>query len=112
MVVRAANFDAALDAIVAFLDRATEGAPQPVASSNLRPLALRLAPVAFFAPAAAVMLVGSGADAAASCAPDDAQGAGLLSITCEGNDAPLTLSATADGVIMLDHKGVALLSET
>ena len=58
------------------------------------------------------MLVGSGADAAASCAPDDAQGAGLLSITCEGNDALLTLSATADGVIMLDHKEVALLSET
>jgi Ca2+-binding RTX toxin-like protein len=114
MLVRAANFDAALDAVVAFLDRTTESVPQRVGSRNLRPLALGLASAAFFAPAAAVLVAGGGADAAAAavCTPAD-QGGGLLSITCDGEGgARLTLIATDDGVIKLNDEQVALLSET
>ena len=62
MVVRAVDFDAALDAVVTFLDRTAEGRRQPISNGTLRPIALRLAPAAFFAPAAAVILAGSGAD--------------------------------------------------
>ena len=68
MVVRAANFDAALDAVVSVPRPHRRGSPSSRSHrGHLRPLALRLAPAAFFAPAAAVMLAGSGADAAADC---------------------------------------------
>ena len=108
MLVRAADFDAALDAVVTFLDLTAEGRRQPIRSGTLRPIALRLAPAAFLAPAAAVVLGGS-AEASAVC--EGVQAGGLLTITCEGEGAELTLSATSDDLILLDGKEVAKLSE-
>src|SRR5688572_5266200 len=110
MVVRAVEFDGALDAVVTFLDRTAEGRRQPIGNGTLRPIALRLAPAAFFAPAAAVILAGSGAEAAATCTPQ--REGGLITITCDGVGADLTLSATSDDLILLDGEAIAKLSET
>ncbi|MEY2524848.1 MAG: hypothetical protein QOJ66_3413, partial [Ilumatobacteraceae bacterium] len=109
MLVRAADFDAALDAVVSFLDHTADRVRQPISRSTLRPLALRLAPAALFAPAAALMLAGGGASAAAVCTNE--QASGLLTITCDGEGATLALTASADGLILLDANPVAKLSE-
>ena len=109
MVVRAVDFDAALDVVVTFLDRTAEGRRQPISSGTLRPIALRLAPAAFFAPAAAVILAGV-VQVAATCTSQPE--GGLITITCDGVGADLTLSATSDDLILLDGKEIAKLSET
>jgi Ca2+-binding RTX toxin-like protein len=111
MVVRAADFDAALDEIVSFLDRAAVTVPVPIGRSTSRPLALRLAPAALAAPAAAALLAGSGAVAAAAvCTPVHADG--VLTITCDGDGAAtLKLSASVDGDVLVNGEPVAKLSE-
>jgi Ca2+-binding RTX toxin-like protein len=108
VVVRSADFDAALDDVLTFLDRTASGSPASMRAGAARRVAERLAPVGLVAPAAIVMLAGSGTSAAGTCTPDP--GDESLIIICEGEGVELALQAS-DGLILLDGKEIGKLDQ-
>jgi len=109
-VVRASDFDAALQAAVEFLDvRTSDGAGRPAARPARR-LSSRLAPAALLAAPAALFVTASAANAAATCT--DAIDGDTLFVTCEGDgDVALEIGVSADGQILVDRQAKVSVSE-
>jgi type VI protein secretion system component Hcp len=108
VVVRSAEFDAALDEVLTFFDRTARGAPASTGAGTARRVAQRLAPAGLVAPAAVVMLAGSGAGAAGTCTPHP--GDESLIIICDGEGVEVALKAS-DGLILLDEKEIGKLDQ-
>lgn len=110
-VVRASDFDAALQAAVEFLDvRTCDGTGPRPAARPARRLSSRLAPAALLAAPAALLVTASAANAAATCS--DAIDGDTLFVTCEGDgEVTLELGVSTDGQILVDKQAKASVSE-